>query len=395
MAATFAAQLERLKEQGLYRQLRLVEESTPGRVTVDGREALLLCSNNYLGLAEHPALKRAAQKGVERWGSSSGASRLVSGTMALHRYLEERIALFKGSEAALLFNSGYAANTGIISSLTGRGDLIFSDRLNHASIVDGALLSRATLIRYPHNDPTALRRELERHPTKGVRLIVTDGVFSMDGDLATLRELVALKKEFGALLMVDDAHGAGVLGETGRGSAELLDVLGEIDIQMGTLGKGFGSFGAYAATSGEICDWLINTARSFIFSTSLPPAVLAASLAAFDIVDSPEGADLRRRLADNTHYFRDSLQDAGFDTLGSESQIVPIFVGEAEQTMTFSRLLLEQGIFVQGIRPPTVPSGTCRLRATLMATHNREDLEEAVATIIRVAATFPEVKKHV
>jgi glycine C-acetyltransferase len=392
MPPTFTAQLEQLKEHGLHREMRLVESGASSRVTVDGREALLLCSNNYLGLAEHPALKRAAQRAVERWGTSSGASRLVSGTMPLHRYLEERIASFKGTEAALAFNSGYAANTGIISALAGRGDLIFSDRLNHASILDGALLSRATLVRYPHNDPAALRRALERHKTKGLRLIVTDGVFSMDGDLARLRELVALKKEFDALLMVDDAHGAGVLGETGRGSAELCGVIPEIDIQMGTLGKGFGSFGAYAAASREIIDWLVNSARSFIFSTSLPPAVLAASLAAFDIVDSPEGLKLRRRLADNTGYFRDSLRAAGFDTLGSETQIVPLAVGDAGQTMTFSRLLLERGLFVQGIRPPTVPAGTCRLRCTLMATHSREELAQAVATIIEVGESLGVVK---
>jgi glycine C-acetyltransferase len=394
MPYSFTAQLERLKEQGLHRQLRLVEESTPGWVTVDGREALLLCSNNYLGLADHPALKRAAQKAVERWGTSSGASRLVSGTMALHNYLEERIASFKGTQAALSFNSGYAANTGIISALTGRGDLIFSDRLNHASIVDGARLSRATLIRYKHNDPAALRKALERHQTKGLRLIVTDGVFSMDGDIAPLREIVALKNEFDALLMVDDAHGAGILGESGRGCAELCQVTGDIDIQMGTLGKGFGSFGAYAATSREIRDWLINTARSFIFSTSLPPAVLAASLAAIDIIDSSEGAELRRFLAENSTFFRNALHTAGFDTLGSETQIVPIFVGDAAQTMSFSRQLLERGLFVQGIRPPTVPTGTSRLRCTLMSNHSRQDLEQAVATMYEVGNALRLVRDH-
>jgi glycine C-acetyltransferase len=260
--------------------------------------------------------------------------------------------------------------------------------------VDGALLSRATIVRYAHNDPAALRQALERHTTTGLRLIITDGVFSMDGDIARLRELVALKKEFDALLMVDDAHGAGVLGATGRGSAELCNVTGDIDIQMGTLGKGLGSFGAYAAASREIIDWLVNSARSFIFSTSLPPAVLAASLAAFDIVASTEGADLRSRLAENTGYFRDSLRASGFDTLGSETQIVPIFVGEAEQTMSFSRLLLERGIFVQGIRPPTVPAGTCRLRGTLMATHTREDLEQAVGAISEVGASLGVVNRR-
>ncbi len=391
----YADRLDRLKEQDLYRRCRLVEGGTSGRVRVDGHEALLLCSNNYLGLAEHPALKRGAQRAVERWGCSSGASRLVSGTMELHTILEERLASFKGSEAALIFNSGYAANTGIISALVGRGDVIFSDRLNHASIVDGALLSRATLVRYPHNDPAALRRSLERHPAKGRRLIVTDGVFSMDGDLARLTELVAIKQEFDALLMVDDAHGVGVLGETGRGSAELCGVTAKIDIQMGTLGKGLGSFGAYAAASRELIDWLVNSARSLIFSTSLPPAVLAASLAALEIVESPEGGELRRRLAENSRFFRDSLRSAGFDTLGSESQIVPLLVGDAGETMTFSRRLLEEGLFVQGIRPPTVPVGASRLRCTLMATHTREELEQAVESIVRVGRALGVVNRHV
>ena len=394
MAHDFGEKLNRLRAQGLYRQMRLVEGVAPGRVTVDGLKAHLLCSNNYLGLADHPVLKEAAIRATERFGTSSGASRLVSGTMALHRDLEERIATFKGTGAALVFNSGYAANTGIISALAERGDLVFSDRLNHASILDGALLSRATLVRYPHNDLSALRNALERHHTMGLRLIVTDGVFSMDGDLARLEELAALKEEFGALLMVDDAHGTGVLGATGRGSAEVCGVMRQIDIHMGTLGKGLGSFGAYAAASQEIIDWLVNSARSFIFSTSLPPAVLAASHAAFDLVDSSEGADLRKRLTQNTEFFRDSLRSAGFDTLGSETQIVPLFVGDAGQTMTFSRLLLEQGIFVQGIRPPTVPTGTCRLRCTLMATHARADLEQAVATIIEVGESLGVVKCH-
>lgn len=381
MPKSFAEETSALREQGLYRSLRLVAGSQGSRVVLGGREVLLLCSNNYLGLADHTLLKEAAAKAVERYGVGSGASRLVSGNMELHEALEARIAAFKGTEAALAFNSGYAANTGIIPALVGRGDVIFSDRLNHASIVDGALLSRARLVRYPHSDMRALRRLLEENGTTGRRLIVTDGVFSMDGDLAPLRELAALKREFGALLMVDDAHGTGVLGESGRGSAELCGVMSEIDIQMGTLGKALGSFGAYAAASREIVDLLVNRARSFIFSTSLPPAVLAASIAAIDLLDSPEGAALRQRLARNSSLFRDLLRGAGFDTMGSETQIVPVFVGGAEEVMEFSRLLLEEGVFVQGIRPPTVPAGSCRLRCTVMATHAEEELERAVAAI--------------
>lgn len=369
--------------------MRRVEGSQRSRVSIGGQEALLFCSNNYLGLADHPKLKEAAISAVERYGTGSGAARLVSGTMALHEELEARLAAFKGTEAALVFNSGYAANTGIIPALVGRGDIIFSDRLNHASIVDGAILSRSRLLRYPHNDISALRRLLVENWTTGRRLIVTDGVFSMDGDVAKLEELVAVKHEFDALLMVDDAHGTGVLGAGGRGSVELSGNLGgEIDIQMGTLGKALGSFGAYVASSREIIDYLTNKARSFIFSTSLPPAALAASLAALDLVDSTEGETLRLRLANNALLFRALLNEKGFCTMGSETQIVPVFVGEAETTMEFTRLLLDEGIFVQGIRPPTVPAGSCRLRCTLMATHTERDIHEAAAAIEKVGRSL-------
>jgi glycine C-acetyltransferase len=384
MPHSFGEELDIIRAGGLYRQMRLVKGSQGSRIILDSSEVILLCSNNYLGLADHPLLKEAAIRAVERFGAGSGAARLVSGNMELHEKLEARIALFKGTEAALLFNSGYAANTGIIPAVVGRDDVIFSDRLNHASIVDGALLSRAWLVRYPHNDMTALRQLLERTPAKGRRLIVTDGVFSMDGDLSPLVELATLKKEFGALLMVDDAHGTGVIGATGRGSAELCGCRGDVDIQMGTFGKALGSFGAYVAASREIIDYLINKARSFIFSTSLPPAVLAASIAAIDLVDSPEGVERRRRLAFNAALFREALVGAGFDTMGSETQIVPALVGEAEPVMEFTRQLLAEGFFVQGIRPPTVPAGGCRLRCTLMATHTEDDIQRAVEAITRV-----------
>ncbi|MGD0845723.1 MAG: 8-amino-7-oxononanoate synthase [Geobacteraceae bacterium] len=374
--------------------MRLVHGAQSSRVILDGREVLLLCSNNYLGLADHPVLKEAAIRAVEQYGTGSGASRLVSGNMELHEALEARIASFKRTDAALLFNSGYAANTGVIPAIVGKGDVIFSDRLNHASIVDGALLSRARLVRYPHNDVASLRRLLAGTEPAGRRLIVSDGVFSMDGDLASLADLVKLKKEFGALLMVDDAHGTGVLGETGRGSAELFNVMAEIDIQMGTFGKALGSFGAYIAASREIVDYLVNRARSFIFSTALPPAVLAASLAALDLVDSEEGARLRKRVADNTDLFRSALQEAGFSTMASETQIIPLFVGDAGPTMEFSQQLLAEGIFVQGIRPPTVPADSCRLRCTVMATHTMEELAWAAETIKRIGKRLGVVTKR-
>jgi glycine C-acetyltransferase len=377
----FRQELEALRQSGLYRSLRLVEGAQQGRVVVDGRDVLLLCSNNYLGLADHPLLKAASIRAVTDYGVGSGAARLVSGNMTLHQQVEERLAAFKGTEAALLFNNGYSANLGIISALVGRGDTIYSDRLNHASIIDGALLSRAKLVRYPHNDVEALRRLLDANRQGGRQLIITDGVFSMDGDLAPLRELAALKQEYGALLMVDDAHGTAVLGERGRGSTELCGVAASVDVQMGTLGKGLGSFGAYVAGSAELIDYLRNRARSFIFSTSLPPAVLAASLAAIELVSSAEGAALRERLAANTRLFSRALIDHGFDILGSTTQIVPILVGEAEPTMEFSRRLLDLGLFVQGIRPPTVPAGSCRLRCTVMATHDPHELVGAAAQI--------------
>ena len=384
MIDSIREELAELQKRALFRTMRTVGGEQGSSVVLDGTDVMLLCSNNYLGLASHPALKKAASSAVEQYGVGSGASRLVSGTMALHTALEERIAAFKGTDAALLFNSGYAANTGIIPALVGKGDLIFSDRLNHASILDGALLSRARLVRYPHNDMRALRRLLESSSSSGRRLIVTDGVFSMDGDIAPLAELVSLKRVFGALLMVDDAHGTGVLGPTGRGSAEMCGVAEQVDIHMGTLGKGLGSFGAYAAAGRELIDYLVNRARSFIFSTSLPPAVLAASLAAIDLVDSPEGAYLRCLLHRKAEFFRAALQQAGFDTMGSVTQIVPIFVGGAERTMEFSRKLFTEGFYVQGIRPPTVPAGTSRLRCTIMATHSDDDLERASAAIVRI-----------
>ncbi|HEY4744510.1 MAG TPA: 8-amino-7-oxononanoate synthase [Desulfuromonadaceae bacterium] len=385
MVASIAEELEQIRGKGLYRTMRLIEGRQSTRVLLDGHEVLMLCSNNYLGLADHPVLSRAAVAATERYGTSSGASRLVSGTMELHHLLETAVARFKGTESALVFNSGYAANTGIIAALAGRGDVIFSDRLNHASIIDGALLSGARLVRYPHCDHEALARLLTQHRGTGRCLIVTDGVFSMDGDIAPLRELVGLKEAHDALLMVDDAHGTGVLGSRGRGSAELLDVMAGVDIHMGTFGKALGSFGAYAALPVELRELLVNRARSFIFSTSLPPAVLAASLAAVELVQSPEGEELRERLNANTRLFRGLLDAAGCATGNATTQIVPIMSGDAEVTMRFSDQLLAQGIFVQGIRPPTVPANACRLRCTMMATHTADDLTWAAGRIVTVA----------
>jgi glycine C-acetyltransferase/8-amino-7-oxononanoate synthase len=375
----------------MLRTLKTVAGPQGPRVIVDGREVLLLCSNNYLGLAGHPALIEASCDATSRFGVGSGASRLVSGTMELHEQLEARIADFKGTEGALVFNSGYAANTGILQGLAGPGDLIFSDALNHASIIDGCRLSGARVVVYPHRDMAALEELLQAEASRrhGRWLIVSDGVFSMDGDLAPLPELVALKERYEALLMVDDAHGGGVLGASGRGSAERFGCLDRIDLHMGTLGKAFGCFGAYLAARREVIDTLINRSRSFIFSTSLPPGVLGAALAAFDIVDSAEGAARRAALENNRQIFVEGLRRGGLDLGESVTQIVPIVTGEPQPTMEAARRLLDRGIFLQGIRPPTVPVGQCRLRATLMADHRPEEVAAAAEMIVRILAELP------
>lgn len=379
-------ELAALGAAGMRRSLRVVEDGQGPHVHVDGRDLLLLCSNNYLGIAGHPALVEAAVAATRRFGAGSAASRLISGTLPPHSQLEERLAEFKGAGAALLFNSGYAANTGILQGLFGPDDLIFSDALNHASIIDGCRLSRARTVVYPHADPAGLAElmAMERPRRKGRWLIVTDGVFSMDGSIAPLEALCDIKEANDALLMVDDAHGTGVLGSGGRGTAEVLGCLGRVDLQMGTLGKGLGCAGAYLASSRAAVDTLINRSRPFIFSTSLPPAVPAAALAALDLVESAEGADLRRDLERNRHLFAERLAAGGLDLFGSCTQIVPVLTGAASVTMTMSQSLFEQGIFVQGIRPPTVPAGTCRLRATVMATHSPAELLQAADLILKV-----------
>jgi len=384
----WSKELAELDVAGMRRSLRTVDGQGP-RAVVDDRDVLLLCSNNYLGLAGHPALLEAAAAATWRYGAGSGASRLVSGTLPPHARLEERLATFKGSEAALLFNSGFAANTGILQGLFGPDDIIFSDALNHASLVDGCRLSRARTVVYPHGDVTTLETLLaaEAPRRRGRWLIVTDGVFSMDGDLAPLAALCDLKERFDALLMVDDAHGTGVLGASGRGTAEHLGCLGRIDLQMGTLGKALGCAGAYLAAPRVVIDTLINRSRPFIFSTSLPPAVPAAALAALEVVTSAEGAQLRADLHRNVELFAGRLRSAGLDLFASATQIVPILVGAPVPTMAITRRLLDESIFLQGIRPPTVPEGSCRLRATVMATHDPLDLERAAE---RIAAAVRE-----
>jgi len=384
-------ELDALRAAGMYRSLRTVDGPQQSRVLVEGRELLLLCSNNYLGLASHPALVEAACAATSRYGAGSGASRLVSGSMRAHVRLEEALADFKGCEGALLFNSGYAANTGILQGLFGPGDVIFSDALNHASLIDGCRLSGARTVVYPHGDCAALEALLaaEAPQRKGRWLIVSDGVFSMDGDLAPLPDLVRLKERYSALLMIDDAHGTGVLGTHGRGTAEHFGCLDRVDLHMGTLGKGLGAAGAYLAAARPVIDILINRSRPFIFSTSLPPAVAAAAEAALAIVAGAEGARLRRQLEENRRRFSAVLTAAGLDLLGSTTQIVPVLTGEPQPTMAAANRLFERGIFLQGIRPPTVPVGRCRLRATVMASHDPAELERAAAEIVATLENLP------
>lgn len=378
-------QLNSLDQKGLLRRLRTVTSDQGAYVEIDGKRVLLLCSNNYLGLATHPKVIEAAKRATARFGAGSGSSRLISGSMSCHQQLEENLAAFKGSERALLFNSGYAANCGILQGLLEEGDLIFSDALNHASIIDGCRLSKARTVVYPHGDVEALNALMAQESPyrRGRWLIVTDGVFSMDGDLAPLPELVQLKKRYDAMLMVDDAHGTGVLGAGGRGSGEHLGCLEDIDLHMGTLGKALGGAGAYLAGSASAIELLINRARSFIFSTSLPPAVPAAASAALEIVAGEEGFDLRQQLVENRIRFVAGLRQGGLPVEDHPSPIVPILTVDPAPTMAASERLIAEGYFVQGIRPPTVPVGGCRLRATLMAIHQQADLDAAAQAIVQ------------
>jgi 8-amino-7-oxononanoate synthase len=369
-----AAALEELRERGLYRRLRLIEGPQGTRVLLSGREVLLLCSNDYLGLAADPRVREAAAEAALRWGAGSGASRLISGNMQPHRELETRLAAFKGYERALLFGSGYLANTGAIAALAGPGEVVFSDELNHASIIDGCRLARAETVVYRHNDVAHLESLLEAADGTPA-LIVTDGVFSMDGDVAPLPQLLELARRFGARLMVDEAHATGALGPGGRGAVAAAGLSGEIDVVMGTLGKALGSYGAYVCANAETVDYLVNRARPFIFSTAPPPPVVGAALAALGVLeDEPERVD---RLIANGRVLREALAAEGLIATASTTQIVPIEIGEAEPTMALCERALERGVFAQGIRPPTVPEGSSRLRFTVMATHEPEELRRA------------------
>ena len=373
--------LDAIKERGLFRRLRYLECAQTPRVQLEGKEAVLLSSNNYLGLADHPCLREAAIMAMERYGCGAGASRSVSGTTELHRELEERIARFKGSEAALILSTGYMANIGLLTTLVGAGDLIVSDELNHASIVDGCRLARAEVWVYRHRAMDHLEALLKRSSHRR-RLIVTDGVFSTEGAIAPLPEIRQLADQYGALVMVDDAHATGVLGRGGRGTGEHFGMAERIEIQMGTLGKALGGFGAYVAGTQDLIDYLINCCRPFIYTTAIPPAVAAMALAALDIVE--EEPQRRARLWENTAYFKAGLERMGFDLGRSETPICPVFIGDNALTMEADRRLMARGVFAQGIRPPSVPAQGARLRTTLMATHTAEHLDYALASFHEV-----------
>ncbi len=370
--------LEELRELGLYRKLRLISGPQGPHVLLDGKPVLLLCSNNYLGLADHPRVREAAADAAMRWGVGAGASRLVSGNMTVHRRLEEQIAEFKGSEACVLFGSGYLANAGIVSTLAREGDVVFSDALNHASIVDGCRLAKADTFVYGHSDIDHLEWGLQQAGGRG-SLIVTDGVFSMDGDVALLEEIVELAAHYDARVMVDDAHGTGAIGPGGRGTVADAGLEDEVDVIVGTLGKSLGSYGAYACCDRTMAKYLVNTARTLIFSTALPPPAVAGALAALELLrDNPARVD---KLQHNAQVMRDALADAGLDTGPSETQIVPLVVGDASVAMDACNAALANGVFAQAIRPPTVPAGTSRLRLAVMASHTRAELRRAAIVL--------------
>jgi 8-amino-7-oxononanoate synthase len=369
-------ELQRLNEAGLYRRLRRVSGDQGPTLILDDKEVVNFSSNNYLGLANHPALREAAKDAIDRYGCGSGASRLISGNMTLHEELEAKLAELKRTEAALVFNSGFQANVGIISTLIGQGDAVVSDALNHASIIDGCRLSRAQVYVYGHADLQQLEDCLKQASACRRKLIVTETLFSMDGDEAPLEEMVDLAGKYDAMLMVDEAHATGIYGPNGAGIVAKMGLGDRVLVQMGTLGKALGGFGAYVAGSTALCDLIVNRCRSFVFTTSLPPAVMAMAIAALDIVKKEP--ERRRSLWENCARLQSGLKALGYSISNSQSQILPLMVGDANECMRLSEQLLGRGIFAQGIRPPTVPPGTSRLRITVMATHSAEQLRRAL-----------------
>jgi glycine C-acetyltransferase len=376
------SEIDALKAQGLYRRLRVLEDEQRAHTTFDGRSVVNLSSNNYLGLTTHPRLRIRAMEALERYGVGTGSVRTIAGTMNLHVELERRLAEFKQTEATVVFQSGFTANAGTVSALLTKEDVIISDELNHASIIDGCRLSRAAIKVFPHKDVDAARRILRELPAAQRKLLITDGVFSMDGDLGPLPGLCALAEEYGAIMMVDDAHASGVFGRNGRGTVDHFGMHGRVDIQVGTLSKAIGALGGYVAGTGALIDFLHHRGRPFLFSTSHPPSVTATCLAALDVlIEEPE---IIERLWDNTRFFKAGLTALGFNTGMSESPITPVIVGDGALAMTLSDRLFEGGVFAQGIAFPTVARDKARVRTIVTATHTRDDLQFALDTFGRV-----------
>jgi glycine C-acetyltransferase len=375
-------EIANLKEQGLFTTIRTLQSPQGAWLTVDGKRVLNLCSNNYLGLANDPRLVAAARNAMDKHGIGPAAVRSIAGTMDLHLELERRLAAFKHVEAAVTFQSGFNANLATIPALVGKGDLIFSDELNHASIIDGARLSRAEIVRYAHADPTDLRRKLAETPESGRRLIVTDGVFSMDGDIAPLPDVYKVAEEANILLMVDDAHGEGVLGKGGRGIVDHFNLHGKVDIEVGTMSKAFGVVGGVVAGKQVIIDWLRQRGRPYLFSSAVTVPDVAACIAAVDILES--STELVDRLWRNTEFFRKEMAALGFNTGQSQTPIVPVMLGEAPLAQRFSRRLFDEGVFAMAIGYPTVPQGKARIRVMNSASHSQSDLEQALAAFEKV-----------
>jgi glycine C-acetyltransferase len=375
-------ELNTLRQQGLYRHLRILEDEQKAKTTFDHRTVINLSSNNYLGLTTHPRLREAALDATRRLGVGSGSVRSIAGTMEIHMELERRLAEFKNTEAVVVFQSGFAANAGTVAAVLSKDDVVVSDELNHASIIDGARLSRATIKVFPHKDVGAARNVLRDLPPKQRKLLITDGVFSMDGDLGALPELCALAEEYGCIMMVDDAHASGVFGRNGRGTIDHFGMHGRVDVQVGTLSKAIGALGGYVAGSKALIEFLYHRARPFLFSTSHPPATAAACIAAIDVLmEEPQIID---RLWENTRFFKAGLKALGFNTGLSESPITPVIAGEGALAMKLSDRLFEEGVFAQGIAFPTVARDKARVRTIVTAAHTREELQCALDVFARV-----------
>ena len=377
-----AQELERLRAEGLYNRIRTLESPMGGHVRIEGRDLLNFCANNYLGLANHPRIRAAAARGIEEFGVGPGAVRSIAGTTSLHVRLEERLATFKNAEACVTFQSGFAANLATIPALVGPGDLIFSDELNHASIIDGCRLSPATVVRFAHNNVADLERAIAENAPDRRRLIITDGVFSMDGDIAPLDRIAEVAEAHGILLMVDDAHGEGVLGRGGRGIVDHFGLHGRVHVEVGTLSKAFGVVGGLVAGSRVIVEWLRQRGRPFLFSSAMTAPDAAACLEAVQMLE--ESTDLVERLWANAETVRAALKAMGFDTGHSATPIVPVMLGEAALAQAFSRRLFEEGVFAMAIGYPTVPLGKARVRVMNSAAHSGEDLERALDAFARV-----------